>query len=211
MRIVVNSHIQVAGKNTLLVTERAPYDLEYELYWWVDFFNAAFFKHQSLPRPILSFERTRITNLGYFDPGPNAFGVQQNINLNAAYLNRPIWEILATLLHQMTHSWQVVYGKPSKSWFHNKEFRQKMAVFGLSCDAKGHLQNIGDPYRFYLQKHSIVLGPMEKPGDHRAVQRKLRGSSTLKKWSCGCTNVRVASGRFSAKCMKCAEPFKRMN
>ncbi len=56
-------------------------DLARELYWWVDFFNIAFFKDQPIPVPALSFERTRITSLGNYVIVRNSFGFQEKINL----------------------------------------------------------------------------------------------------------------------------------
>ena len=36
-------------------------ELAWELYWWADFFNIAFFKVQPVPVPVISFEKTRVT------------------------------------------------------------------------------------------------------------------------------------------------------
>jgi hypothetical protein len=91
------------------------------------------------------FEKTRVTNLGHYMVGSNAFGIKDNINLNRSHLSRPLWEILATLLHEMSHSWQAMYGKPSSSWFHNKEFKLKMMEFGIICNAKGYHKHLRDP------------------------------------------------------------------
>jgi hypothetical protein len=130
-------------------------DLSCELYWWVSFFQIAFFKHQPVPIPALSFERNAIRTLGHYVIGRNAFGVRENININSRHLNRPLWDILATLLHEMVHSWQAIYGTPSKSWFHNKEFRLKMLEFGILVNNKGRHNGVTDPFVFMLKKHGI--------------------------------------------------------
>jgi hypothetical protein len=44
----------------------------------------------------------------------------------------------------------------------------------------------------------IILPPKVKP----------KGKSKLKKWSCGCTNIRVAVKEFEAKCLKCGNVFE---
>jgi hypothetical protein len=44
----------------------------------------------------------------------------------------------------------------------------------------------------------IILPPTVKP----------KGKSKLKKWSCGCTNIRVAVKEFEAKCLKCGREFE---
>lgn len=183
-----------------------------ELYWWVYFFNIAFFKDQSIPVPAISFQKARVSTLGQYVSGRNAFGIKENININRAHLNRPMWELLAALLHEMVHSWQTAYGKPSKSWFHNKEFRLKMMQFGIACNTKGCHTGVGDPFVFLLKKHGIVF-------NHSMILRsnkiakiprmvKLKGKSKLKKWTCGCINIRVALQNFKAKCLRCGNPFE---
>jgi hypothetical protein len=187
-------------------------DLIWEIYWWIDFFNIAFFKVQPVPVPAISFEKTRVTNLGRFVAGRNAFDIKDTINLNSEHLNRPLWDILATLLHEMTHSWQAMYGKPSKSWFHNKEFRLKMMELGIISDTKGYHIGIGDPFVFLLKKHGIVFnGEMKSQSDKILKippRAKPKGQSKLKKWSCECTNIRVAVKEFEAKCLRCGSLFE---
>jgi len=148
----INIHIMENEKN---LQDWKLSSLARELYWWVDFFNIAFFKAQPAPTPAISFEKTKVNNLGHYVIGRNAFGVKENINLNRVHLNRPLWDMLATLLHEMTHSWQYRYGNPSKSWFHNKEFQMKLLAFGILVDKKGCHQGFGDPFIFLLKKHGV--------------------------------------------------------
>ena len=208
-----NESINIA----IMDNEMSAYDwglneLAWELYWWVDFFNVALFKHQPVPVPAISFERTKVTNLGHYVIGRNAFGIKENININSAHLNRPLWDILTTLVHEMTHSWQALYGKPSNSWFHNKEFQLKMLEFGIICDSKGRHQGVGDPFVCLLKKHGIVFNratELEPDGILKiASKARPKGKSKLKKWTCGCTNVRVAVKDFDAKCLKCETKFE---
>jgi hypothetical protein len=158
------------------------------------------------------FEKTRVTNLGHYMVGSNAFGIKDNINLNRSHLSRPLWEILATLLHEMSHSWQAMYGKPSSSWFHNKEFKLKMMEFGIICNAKGYHIGVEDPFVLFLKKHGIFFnGEMKSESDNILeipARAKPKGQSKLKKWSCGCTNIRVAVKEFEAKCLKCGREFE---
>lgn len=201
------------NKNERRTHDWALNDLADELYWWVDFFNIVYFKDQPVPVPALSFERTRITSLGNYVIRKNSFGIPENINLNSAHLNRPMWELLATLLHEMTHSWQAMYGKPSNSWFHNKEFQLKMMNFGIVCNSKGCHSGVGDPFVYLLKKHGIIFNldsKTESDGIRKIPTRaKLKGQSKLKKWSCGCANIRVAVKDFKAKCLNCGKDFVR--
>lgn len=135
-------------------------DLALELYWWLDLFNIAFFTDQPIPVPVISFAKTRIDNLGHYVSGRNKFGIRENININQLHLSRPLWSILTTLIHEMTHSWQVIYGKPSNGWFHNKEFRMKMESFGIVCDEKGAIRKSASRLCFSLKNmayRSMVL------------------------------------------------------
>lgn len=185
-------------------------DLSYELYWWVSFFQIVFLKDQPVPVPALSFERTTVRTLGHYVIGRNAFGVRENINLNSCHLNRPLWDILATLIHEMCHSWQAVYGTPSNSWFHNKEFGLKMLEFGILVNNKGCHMGVTDPFVFMLKKHGIEFkmnfntdGIIKIP-----PKPKPKGKSKLKKWSCGCQNVRVGKAEFEATCNLCGNKFE---
>jgi hypothetical protein len=185
-------------------------ELAWELYWWVDFFNITFFKKQPVPVPVISFEKTRVTNLGHYMAGRNAFGIKDSINLNRVHLNRPLWDILTTLLHAMTHCWQEMYGKPSNSWFHNKQFQTKMLEFGIICNGKGCHLGAGDPFVSLLKKHGVVSNHTPEAGGIIKIppNSKPKGKSKLKKWSCGCTNIRVAIQDLEAKCLKCGNRFK---
>lgn len=40
-------------------------------------------------------------------------------------------DILDTLVHEMVHQWQYVYGKPSRKAYHNKQWADKMESIGL--------------------------------------------------------------------------------
>ena len=53
------------------------------------------------------------------------------ISLNPDSLDRKDEEWQSTLVHEMIHLWQYVYGKPSRAGYHNKEWAQKMEGIGL--------------------------------------------------------------------------------
>lgn len=210
-----HSRINVAiMENEIANDEWEMNNLASELYWWVDFFNIVFFKDQPVPTPALTFERTRVNNLGYYRIGFNDFAVRDQINLNKLYISRPLNETLQTLVHEMAHSWEHIYvpeDKRTKSWYHTKAFRDKMAKIGIMTNEKGCHMAVGDPFIHLLRQHGvefntnditegglIVITPKPKP----------KGRSKLKKWTCGCTNVRVAVQDFQANCLKCGNEFK---
>jgi hypothetical protein len=181
-----------------------------ELYWWCNFFNNAFFKGQPVPVPALSFERTKVNTLGHYVSGRNQFVLLENININRAHLSRPLWDILATLLHEMVHSWQGTYGNPSNSWFHNREFRLKMAEIGILCNEKGCHVAVGDPFVSLLKEHGMKVSGEENPDGMIKFppKDKTKGKSKLKKWTCGCQNARVGKATFEAICDICGSKFE---
>ena len=111
-------------------------DLAWELYWWVDFFNIAFFINQPVPVPVISFERTKVTNLGHYVIGRNAFGIKENININSAHLNRPLWDILATLLHEITHTGRRCMANRQTAGFTTKNSNLKCGNLELSATTR---------------------------------------------------------------------------
>lgn len=222
-RKVSNDNINVEVKNNeLKANDWELWELAHELYWWVDFFNMAFFKDQPVPLPLLTFESSRVNTLGHYRIGRNDFGAKEQINLNRKYLHLPLWSQLSTLLHEMVHSWEYTYldeSKRTKNWYHTKSFRAKLADFGILSNEKGQhlgIDRSGDFY-FFLKKHGVRFDLMpegtEKAKDGSVKidpdKGKKKGKSKLKKWSCGCTNVRVAVSIFDATCNRCGNKFEQ--
>ena len=179
----------------------------WELHWWLDFFNIAFFKAEQVMVPVLFFEKIRVNSLGRLEFNRELLGEREVIIcINSLYLNRPFWDTLATLLHEMCHGWQAVYGRPSNSWFHNKEFREKMKEVGVVVDSKGYHIGVKDPFVFLLRKHGIVFPALSNADGLIEVppMPKIKGRSKLKKWQCPCGQAaRVGRKRFFATCDLC--------
>jgi hypothetical protein len=203
----------IFAKNKKNTHNWAHKDLARELYRWVHIFNNAFFKEQPVAVDAISFENKRVTILRYYVGDKIVLGIRESINLNRIISSRPFWDILSTLLHEMTHSWQANYGKPSNSWFHNKEFQIKLKDCGIVCDNKGCHIGLRDPFVSLLKSRGIPFNKGMEPELDGTIKippkNKPKGKSKLKKWTCGCTNVRVAVKEFEAKCRKCCQDFKR--
>jgi DNA repair protein RadC len=183
-------------------------DLLWEICWWFDFFNMAFLKEQSVP-PLPIFCKKENLTLGHHIIGQGEFGLKQNFC--QVHLCRPLWQILVIVCHEMTHAWQELFGKPSDSWYHNKDFCCKLLEFGVACNMTGRNYGVKDPFVSSLKRNGIVINqPMGTDGLIMIPPvTKPKGKSKLKKWSCGCTNVRVAVKDFQAKCIRCGNAFER--
>jgi len=195
--------------NTPNSHELELHDLTRKLLWWADIFNNAFFKDQSVQAPAISYKKTNLITFGRHIIGNNQFGLKQNFS--RVHLSRSFWEILVIIVHEMTHAWQALYGKPSSSWYHNKEFCCKMLEFGIACNKAGCNYGVKDLFVSLIKKHGIVFNhPINPEGLIKIPSiTKPKGKSKLKKWSCGCTNVRVAVKDFQAKCIRCGNDFER--
>jgi hypothetical protein len=144
--------------------------------------------------------------LGHFRPGHNGFGLRGEIALNATYLRQlSVWEVLGVLLHEMIHAWQYAHGSPSDGNHHNGEFRRKAAAFGLNIGRRGVTgYDAVSRFRDLLRRFRIDM----PEGDMPPRERRVKGSSKNKKWTCGCpVSVRCAV-TLHARCLRCGQDFR---
>ena len=179
-----------------------------QLHRWAEIFNV----HCTLdiPNIALRIETDQPNICGYYRIGHDGMGLTNSITLNKIHLERDgFWQVLETLLHEMTHAWQSIHGKASAWSHHNVAFRDKMASFGIFCNRRG--QHVGyDPDGLFFQlltqhKVEIPVVPKHEP------KPKTVSKSAYKKWTCGCTNVRVAVSHFHAQCLHCHNIFVRVD
>jgi hypothetical protein len=99
-----------------------------------DHFNRELFAG-ALPPVILNFSR-HAGALGFFAPErwqkAQAGAVVHEISLNPSYLgSRPAMETASTLVHEMCHLWQQVFGTPPRRGYHDREWSAQMLKVGL--------------------------------------------------------------------------------
>ena len=191
------------------------------LYQWAERFNTCFFGSE-MPDALLSFERMDHRILAAYTLKRNAQGLLYEITFNVNHLERPLWETLETLLHEVVHLWQQNYGQnPVTRNYHNLEFVARCEQLGLHphLGSGVHLRPADGPFAELLTAHGIeapvgtapVLGPRGKPLDWWVEPgSRERGRSTLSKWSCGCQNVRVGTKEFFACCTRCGSTFVKV-
>jgi len=124
-------------KNSTVAPTKEQYNTYQSMY---DYFNAKLFKNE-LPNCILNFSRKNKKSAGHFsfERWENRDGVKTHeININPLHLYRDSdMEVAQTLVHEMCHLWQFVFGKPSRKGYHNKEFAFKMKAVGLMPSSTG--------------------------------------------------------------------------
>lgn len=166
-----------------------------------------FTKPGEIPEVAISVEVLDRRTYGHYKVGRDGLGLRWRVAMNLLHMNRARTEILRTLCHEILHAAHDQYGKAKGKNPHSKEFRDWSDACGIPCNEKGQNQGITPDGLFaaYCKRHKIEgdLAPLvEKKSVPKAT------GSKLKKWSCGCTNVRVAVADFDATCNACGNHFE---
>jgi hypothetical protein len=162
-----------------------------------------------IPEVALCIDPLPVKTLGHFRCGYNGFGLQREIALNELYLGGalPPWRVLGVLLHELLHGWQEVHGKSGKHNYHNVEYQKKAGGLGLIVDGRGITTYADEsPFKDLLIRYGVDVPLLS----FQAPPPKQQGVSKLKKWRCGCTNVRVAVPGFRALCLNCGNEFAQV-
>jgi hypothetical protein len=124
-----------------------------------DFFKEHLFKERWLPDVFITYQR-RAHSRGYFSP--DSFSARDGksgkhelaLNPNA-FVDRTDEQIVSTLVHEMVHLWQHLFGKPPSRNYHNKEWAAKMESLGLMPSNTGA---VGGKRTGAQMTHYIVPG-----------------------------------------------------
>jgi len=109
----------------------------------------------TLPRPIFTFQRRRGT-FGYFVSArwDNEQGaLADEIALNPQqFRDKPLEDVLATLVHEQCHMWQHHQGEPGRGHYHNRQWAEKMKEIGLYPSTTGEPggKETGDRVHHYI-------------------------------------------------------------
>ena len=130
---VIRDYIEQGGPS-----EWAHKEVAQSLYEWADVFRFYFFgaqreDQQGLPQPLIAVAPLRVDTLAAYRLVPNPNGLPYEITLNSRYLDRPQWETLETLLHEMVHLYQENTPGliPCKHGYHNIQFISICEELGL--------------------------------------------------------------------------------
>jgi hypothetical protein len=193
------------------------------LYQWTDRLNDRFFT-QKIPAALLSFERMDHRVLAAYTLNRNPQGLLYEITFNTLHLDRPLWEMLETLMHEYVHLWQQNRGEhPVTRNYHNREFVDRCEALGLhpAIGTGVHTRPADGPFAAFLKAYAVsqpdygtdtIVDGKGRPLDwwYMPGKKEDQGSSTLRKWSCGCQNVRVGTKEFYASCTRCGHAFVKV-
>jgi hypothetical protein len=176
-----------------------------------DLSNVEFFSAR-LPQCFLRFGSRRRGRLGEYSPTRNDVGARFEINLNPRHFDRPLYQVLGTLLHEQVHLWQDLYGKPSKTNWHNREFVERARSVGIPCESGRHAFTIAytEPFLTLAKRAGIEIGELGAPVLSAELLESAERKPKLKRWTCGCTNIWAAVA-VDAVCQKCGSKFERRN
>lgn len=193
-------------KHSISTSDWPHQKLATELHQWADRFVKRF--DLNIPTPAIAIDVARKQALATYLAGRDGYGVAHKITFNLYHLNRPLYQALRTLLHELLHEWQYIHGTPAKPPHHNKEFRDKAKELGLIIDEDGRTTHEPGAFTGMMDEHRVKFDPHGPPLiDPKLIPKKK--PSPLRKWVCGCpVNVRVAIADFKATCDICKEHFK---
>lgn len=178
------------------------------LHEWVERFNEEF--KLGIDTPAIRIERVRATRLGSYRDGRNGHGLNHEITLNTRHLRTAsVSDILDTLLHELLHEWQDLHGKPGKHNYHNRQFIEKAASYGLLVDKHGHSLGVTPgPFTELLAKYVVDTIPLPKPAEPIL---KPAAETKMKKWVCECEHPTIirAATQVEALCLRCQKLFRR--
>jgi len=181
-------------------------EIAHRLHEWAERFNLQF--KLQIPLPAIRIEPIRVSKIGTYREGRNGLGIAHEVTFNSRYLNRSLAEMLQTLLHELLHLWQFLYGRPGRGNYHNMAFRRKAALYGLQIDERGHhIGVLPGLFTQLLLEHRVEISTLHFADEPAFPKMRTKGDSKLKKWTCGCTNVRCAV-ELIAKCGKCGQQFQ---
>jgi predicted SprT family Zn-dependent metalloprotease len=186
----------------------------------VEYFNERLFGGR-LPPILLNFSRRGQHTRGFFAPHRWERGAatlhEISLNPRLMSLGTPL-ETAATLVHELVHLWQFVYGTPSRVGYHNREWAEKMAALGLMPSHTGEPggRRTGQQMSHYVLPGGAFAGAFAAmPAEYRLPWRGRRVEPARSprrpskvKYSCpGCrTNVWGKPG-LSLVCSACDRHF----
>lgn len=164
------------------------------------------------PRPIITIQtkgRSKCCGWHWKEKWADGKISLSEINICAEVINE---HAVQTLIHEMCHHHNAVEGIidcNSASQYHNKRFKERAEMYGLNCEKAGRfgwaMTTLGEELKKFLTEIKVnneVFNLIRKETERTVAPTK------MKKWSCGCTNLRVAV-ELNATCNSCNKKFEK--
>ncbi len=140
-----------------------------------------------------------------------------HINISADFLDRPVYDVLSTLVHEMCHLYSLQNGKQDTSRsgiYHNKVFKDVAESHGLNVehvDKAGYcLTSCTDELKAWIDDNitfSALHVYKKRPEETEGKESKPKQST--RKYVCPCCGLIVrATKDCHIKCMDCDEEMK---
>ena len=143
----------------------------------------------------------------------------REINLCAEYLDRPIFELAATLLHEMAHLYNLVHDIQDVSnngYYHNMKFKATAEAHGLHIEK--HPKYGWTVTTLAPEAEAWIISALGDTGIH-ASRLQAAGSSKggrkksinrSSKYICPCCGTIIrATRKVNVICADCGEPFEK--
>ena len=193
-------------KHQVVVPDWSFRDIARELHRWVGLFDVEF-KLERCAVPIFAF-RTLRNAYATYNCGLSDIGTRDTISFDYRDFTRGGPLVLRDLLHELLHLWQQYYGRSGAGNYHNHEFRRRALDCGLIVDSRGCTSGHTETFTRVLAKHGVRFDLVDlSPVAEASLYGTRRTELKMKKWYCGCTNVRCAT-RLKAKCESCGRAFR---
>lgn len=184
-----------------------------------DFLNGQFF-NGALDKPVITIQQDSSNKaFGWFSikkvwkETDNDEG-QNEINLSAQFLNRPIRQIAATLLHEMCHQWAQANNLQDCSRsgsYHNKIFKRIAETHGLTVE---FVKTLGYAHTELNATSETIIEKYVSDNPPAIIYRLpvFKGqsvkSTSTRKYVCGCCGNSVrATKRVNLICGDCNCPM----
>ena len=141
----------------------------------------------------------------------NAEGeLYREINLCAEYLDRPIFELAATLLHEMAHLYDLeheIQDVSNNGYYHNMKFKTTAEAHGLIIEKHQKygwtVTKLAPEAEAWIKASRLQMEGGSKGGSKKSINRSI-------KYVCPCCGTIIRATReVNVICGDCGEPFER--
>jgi len=174
-----------------------------------DQLNTEFFS-EKLPKAVISIGPDLAVRLGHYQPGRDGIGARHKIHLNSRHFGRIESDVGVTLLHEMMHVYQHLFGRVGhRQRYHNHQFAEMAAAIGFRVRVgNGGTVKITERLRQKLDQLGFSNFEMMIPNAKvLAIRKPLRKMM----WKCICgQEAWIQKGDYlDAICKTCHSPFER--